>query len=784
MTTHKIAQHIAIIISFLSFAVFSEDTVTLDEMRIDGFAPVGNGLLNPQDSTQAKSVISRESIDQKNTQNNPYQALDLAPGINTYSYDATGLFGSGLRMRGFNSDQIGLSVDGAPVSDAGNYATYPTEYVDMENLEEISVMQGSNPTDSPMVGATGGSIGLITSAPTDKTRFRVQQSYGTYNAYKSFLRADTGYLGDKLFKAFVSVSKAEADKWKGQGSADREHLEFKSVLNLPENNSVTAGFIYNRMFNNNFRTLTKTELQTLGSRADFGTQVPQHLLGVNGTAQIEKTPSDLYYNLNLNPFRNYLATLKGRFELLPNLHLDVDPYYIYGFGTGGNELWTLSESNASNRFGGGIRDINHDGDTLDTAMVYTATTPETERPGVTTRLHSKIGNHQLMAGYWFEYARQRRQSPAVLFGADGKSADAWLENSALYLRHQDGSAYQFRDYLTLNTSQSFFAQDNIGFLEDKLKLSLGFRYTQIHRDFTNYPSDGFGGGAYYNIQKTYAEPLPNVGVSYQFTDNQQVFLNRAENFKAPADFSYYGLLKGGSFNNAGQLTGYSVNPVSIGKETSTNWDLGYRYVSRNVSFSGTLFYIDYRNRIAAAYDPINNISTNYNVGDSTTKGVELESAWRFLPDWSLYGSFTFTDSRMEQNLQTGAKTFEATAGKALPDTPMWMSGVALQYRHDGWSANLSAKYTGKRYSTLVNDESMDGYTLVSFDAGYRFLSTEWFKNPSVKLNVYNLLDEEYLNLNAGSGSLFTNRAIGAGGSSPYYFVGAPTSVSVMLSTDF
>lgn len=168
--------------------------------------PLGIDSLNIQDSPQAKILISREAIKRKNTQNNPYQAMDLLPGVNTYSYDATGLFGGGLRMRGFNSDQIGLFVDGTPANDAGNSALYPSEYVDMENLEEISVTQGSNATDSPMIGATGGAINLNTSAPIDKTRFRVQQSYGTYNAFKSFVRADTGYLGDKLFKAYVSVS--------------------------------------------------------------------------------------------------------------------------------------------------------------------------------------------------------------------------------------------------------------------------------------------------------------------------------------------------------------------------------------------------------------------------------------------------------------------------------------------------------------------------------------------------------------------------------------------------
>ncbi len=86
--------------------------------------------------------------------------------------------------------------------------------------------------------------------------------------------------------------------------------------------------------------------------------------------------------------------------------------------------------------------------------------------------------------------------------------------------------------------------------------------------------------------------------------------------------------------------------------------------------------------------------------------------------------------------------------------------------------------------SLVNDESLSGYTLVSFDSSYRLPSTGWFRDPMVKFNVYNLLDEDYLSLNALSGNSFTTRALGTGGKSPSYYVGAPRSFSVTLSTDF
>ncbi|MFA5019396.1 MAG: Plug domain-containing protein, partial [Methylobacter sp.] len=114
--------------------VQADNNITLEPMVVEGVAPPGNGLMNPQNAARSHSVVSRVAIEQKNTLNNAYQAMDLLPGVNTYSYDATGLFGGGLRMRGFNSDQIGVSIDGAPINDAGNYAVYPSELVDLENL--------------------------------------------------------------------------------------------------------------------------------------------------------------------------------------------------------------------------------------------------------------------------------------------------------------------------------------------------------------------------------------------------------------------------------------------------------------------------------------------------------------------------------------------------------------------------------------------------------------------------------------------------------------------------
>ena len=90
------------------------------------------GLISQEESPKARSSVNKEAIEKLNPVSNPYQMLDLLPGVNTFSQDATGMFGGGLRVRGFNSDQMGFTVNGVSVNDSGNYAVYPMEYVDSE----------------------------------------------------------------------------------------------------------------------------------------------------------------------------------------------------------------------------------------------------------------------------------------------------------------------------------------------------------------------------------------------------------------------------------------------------------------------------------------------------------------------------------------------------------------------------------------------------------------------------------------------------------------------------
>jgi iron complex outermembrane receptor protein len=774
-------------------ALWAQQTAPTDIGRIavEGLAGgASTGLITQEETPKARSSVSKAHLDSLNPTNNPYQAIELLPGVNTFSYDATGLFGGGLRVRGFNSDQLGFTINGAPVNDSGNFAVYPMEYTDTENLCEVFITQGSTDSEAPHVGASGGNIGMVSCAPADKYRLRLTQTVGQLNSYKTFARLDTGKFANGAAKFFISLSKGEADKFKGEGKADRNHMDMGLEFQATDALKLSSSLLYNRAVNNFIRGLTKAQISQYGSSLDYGTTPPQHLVPGAGI-QKEVAPADGYYNYALNPFRNYLWTGKAEYKVSKDLSFSAEPYFWYGFG-GGSGLYTLAESSAATKLGGGIADINGDGDTQDTIMAYRSSVTQTYRPGVTLKSNVRLNNHNLMVGYWFERARHFQTQPYTTVDNAGNVTNLWLDNTSQLLKRADGTTVEGRNQATISTGSSAFVQDSINLMQDKLNLQLGLRNSEIKRDFTNFANEGSNQGADYNINKTYSKVLPSLGLRYSLNAEQQVFFNMAGNMKAPGNFSFQSLYKGVTFANGVPVTtGATLRDPVVGMETSTNLDLGYRFANDKWTFSGSVYYVDFKNRIAQAWDGVALATIDYNVGNVTTKGFELETGRKLDNNWSLYGSLSYTDSKMQSDCQCTYSTItaiatvvEPTSGKQMPDTPKWMSGLRLGYNSGNWFGNADVKYTGSAYSTLVNDESVDPVTLVNASIGYKFADTAFMKKPKLMLNVTNLFDQNYLRINSGSGSNFTPRALGANGQPPSYYVSAPRFISVTLRTDF
>jgi iron complex outermembrane receptor protein len=723
--------------------------------------------------------VSRAAVEKALASSNPFQLIDLLPGVSTFSHDPTGMFGGGLQVRGFNSDQLGFTIDGVPVNDSGNFAVYPQEYTDSENLCQLTVTQGTVDIDSPHVGATTGNINIFTCEPELTRRARVAQSVGSLGFRRSFVRFDTGKFAEDRATAFISYSNSFTRKWKGPGNAQRDHVDAKVRYDLGGGASVSTVLLWNYAINHNILSMSKAQLAQNGRNWDYAPSFVGHLPGGSG-AQIETSPFPPYYRLSTNPFENAIVRINSFFPLNDKITLKVDPYFWYGFGTGGSQQRIQSESqflNTATNLKNAQVDLNGDGDKLDTILISSSSVTRTHRPGVVVSINQVEGSHNLSYGIWYERAHHIQTGPGVLVNSDGSPTDYWLRAGSA-IRRPDGSLFQRRDYETISTASQVFLQDTYTVTPDKTILTLGLRTPKIERAFTNRPNEGQALPIGYEVVKTYSRVLPSLGLRHQLSNQDQIFAQVTQGFRAPPNFA---------LDNYNIVNGKAVLSNAVKAETSTTIDVGYRYFGSMLTASATAFMIDFRNRQANGFDPELNKSSYVNVGGVKARGFEFELGTRPIQGFSAYASFSLNDTEIQNNLPFSATYQVPVAGKEFPLAPKQMAGLSMQYSNGPGYVQLKAKRTGKMFTSLMNDEGADGYTAVDLNAGYRVGNLGFGRVLTVRFNILNLFDKEYMR---ASGLVVNAKAITSGATTlkpadtVFYYLSAPRFTGLTLTVDF
>src|SRR3984885_9119407 len=142
---------------------------------------LGGGLMSVQTAPKAVSTITRDAIVKAAPGSNFTQMIGSIPGVNASTDDVTGLADGNYNVRGFTGSEVGITVNGAPISDSGSYAVFATEYGDTENYGDITVEQGIPDVDQPDSGAAGGHIAWATIDPSHDAGVDFTQTVGSHD---------------------------------------------------------------------------------------------------------------------------------------------------------------------------------------------------------------------------------------------------------------------------------------------------------------------------------------------------------------------------------------------------------------------------------------------------------------------------------------------------------------------------------------------------------------------------------------------------------------------------
>lgn len=780
------------------------------------------------DTSKAKGVLTQEFIGRQAPGQTVNDIINQLPGVSFQNNDPFGSAGGTLSIRGFDSSRISQTFDGVPLNDSGNYAIYSNQQLDPELIEQVNVNLGSTDVDSPTASASGSTVNYRTRNPSDDMGVKLIGSAGEYKFFRMFGVIDTGVFTPWGTKAFFSASHAENDNvFNNSGRIDKSQLNAKIYQPLGGSDFISIAGNYNENRNNFFGSVP-LRIDTTGARIvpnrfplngdeRFYTIAPcqTNQVARPGVADAANSCGSTF-DERFNPSNTGNVRILSRFTLADGLVLSVDPSYQYvkanGGGTvaaneGRRDVDPSAVTSLQTGYIGGTpyfgRDLNGDGDTLDTVRYLAPSQTQTRRFGVISSLRYEINDqHSVRIAYTFDHARHRQTGEVGGLGPDGKPLDVFPVNAGY--TDATGNILQKRDRLSFAILNQIAGEYRGDFLNDTLTLTLGLRAPFFKRDLTNncatssvtgfvecFGSNAAGKAAYAAANPTIQGPqtrvfkynklLPSIGLTYDVTDQASLFFNASKGLQVPGTDNLYN-----SFFFAASTPEAKPTP-----ETTTNFDFGVRYRSGKLQAQASGWYTRYTNRLSSAYDPDLDRTIYRNLGTVDKYGIDANLSYQILPELQVYAFGSYLKSKIKDNVQTGVSAgnpvYGLTAGKRESGAPVYTFGGRVQGTLGPLELGAQMKRTGPRY---VNDQNLPitvsnvqiygakvpAYTLVDLDARVSLEFVGLNDKTFFQLNVSNLFDKLYVGGFSG-GAIATNNI-------PNVQIGSPRTIMGSFTIGF
>ncbi len=759
--------------AFAQEAASTIETVVVHGGRTSPAEQPGGGLLSVETAARPIQTVSEDFIAKQTPTANVEQLMAMLPSSNVSEADPYGLQTGQVYVRGLPSAEISFILEGTPLNDIGNAAFYAHEQVEAEDLEQVSLQPGYINLGTPTINAVAGQVFMKMRDPDHEFGGLVDASKGSDNMDREFFRLNTGDIGDTTIRAMASYSHTGSDNWQGPGGVNKHHLDVKVVADLDDMGS-TASIVtsYNWEIATFYRNPTLAQFQSQGNNFAYDR---------NFTAG-----DTAYYRLNNNPYKNLTVSAPLHWVVNNRLSFDNTPYVWYGEGSG-NFGTTITPSSA---FAGPTKV------TLDPApSQYVAAAGPTLAEQVGHNYQLRGGNtlsanyilndnHTLTAGWWIQLADQHQNTRiGFVDQATGEPVDYWGRKG--YFTYNGGTPYDVPNYTNKTTVNTVWLGDSMKFFDERLKIDAGAKYAWVQTTIDS-SLDGLNPHQRIVTQRF----LPQLGASWQFDDQNQIYGSISTNFRTPASASL--------LNQYNRNTGLQSGTSGPSKpEFSVAEEIGYRYNGDLIiaSLSGFHYYFTNRQLSLSQQFGSQTLSQTINAGSQETFGIDGQIGTTPIYNFRPYLTAEYLNAEIESNLPTVSKVgtvsqsdFLPTIGKTQLMSPKFQFGAGLDYDDGNFFAAGQVKYVDSQYSTFMNDEIIPSYATSKISLGYRFPAWGLLKAPEIQLNLSNIGDTSALTGVSG----FTSNAkaqtgvLGGtvGAAAPTYYLMPHFTAVVTVSTAF
>jgi iron complex outermembrane recepter protein len=142
-----------------------------------------------------KTNISKKEISKSNLGQDIPFILNQTASVVINSDAGNGIGYTGIRIRGTDASRINITLNGIPYNDAESQGTFFVDLPDFTSSTGSIQIQRGVGTSSNGAGAFGGSINFSSNELNAKGYVELNNSYGSFNSYKSTLKMGTGLVG-------------------------------------------------------------------------------------------------------------------------------------------------------------------------------------------------------------------------------------------------------------------------------------------------------------------------------------------------------------------------------------------------------------------------------------------------------------------------------------------------------------------------------------------------------------------------------------------------------------
>jgi catecholate siderophore receptor len=695
-----------------------QDSVSLDKLTVEEAKakPLSSPKFNAPlvDTPQTIVVVPSLVIEQQGAQTLS-DVLRNTPGI-TFTAGEGGNVASGdtFTMRGFDTSGS-IFIDG--VRDTGAYSR------DTFNLEQVEIAKGPAGADNGRGGASGY-VNLVTKTPDQDTFINGTASYASAEQMRATLDINQTVANSPVEGTAVRFNAM----WRDGETPGRDYVENSSWGFSP---SLALGLGTPTRISISGTVIEQDNLPDSGLPV---VAVPGGPILPPGVAPLtEPVSQENFYGLADTDFekiehQRVIARLEHDFS--PDLKLTQQ---FVAAGTDRDARTTFIANSSTTYYNPATRVI----------------TPRSLRSQTHNEIYHSLTHlavkfstagfaHDLGTG--MELSREKQRTPTWVV-VNAPSTSLYAPNA-----HRPSSAAQFA-YRDGNGAQATAQNDTAAFyVFDTVKLAPKWLLNASGR-FDHYKID-------------YAS-IANTGVLTELGKNDDLFSWKTGLVFKPVPAGSLYAAYGNTLTPSGSgfalsATANNQNNPNLDAQEARNLELGVKWEFFKSRLSTSLALFSSENLNVVSTDALTGLVTQ----DISQKveGVEFGVSGKISPEWLVFGGVSFMESENEASGTTSA----ANDGASLRYTPEVSGSLWTTYILPiGLTVGGGVQYSDSVSRSTANSVAITSPVLVNipsytvFNAMAEYALT---KNISLRLNLNNVADEEYIRVNNNGGRYYPGTA--------------------------